>query len=65
MSKRYNQALPAKKQRDFVPLTKQRDTEKRANNAQQADGMSVSTLSMAGRGFKFLLLTFQYHVGWG
>jgi hypothetical protein len=31
----------------------------------QADGMSVGTLSMAGGGFKFLLLTFQYLVGWG
>ena len=27
--------------------------------------MSVGTLSMAGGGFKFLLLTFQYLVGWG
>jgi hypothetical protein len=27
--------------------------------------MSISTLRMAGGGFKFLLLTFQYLVGWG
>jgi hypothetical protein len=25
----------------------------------------MGTLSMAGGGFKFLLLTFQYLVGWG
>jgi hypothetical protein len=44
MQLRPNQALPAKIQRDFAPLMKQRDTEKRANNAQQADGMSPPTL---------------------
>jgi hypothetical protein len=27
--------------------------------------MGVGALSMAGGGFKFLLLTFQYLVGWG
>jgi len=27
--------------------------------------MSVGTLSMAGGGFRFLLLPFQYLVGWG
>jgi hypothetical protein len=39
-----NQALPAKIQRDFVPQKMLRDTEERANSAQQADGMSPPTL---------------------
>jgi hypothetical protein len=66
---RPNPALPAdpvkitgrkktRKRRGLAPLEKKRDTEKRAQSAQQADARSLGANSMAGGEFRFLLLTF-------
>jgi hypothetical protein len=58
-----NQALPSRKQRDAKNA--QADS-RRPDNVIARSAIQINTANcMAVGGFKFLLLTFQYLVGWG